>query len=137
MGLRPASADENRWPPPQLLSRDREGALPVSSREFVLRKSPRATAVRSPNRPTFAQPAASGFFSGSCLYFGFRSLFGRITFDALTVPTRSRAIARTSFGASNFFAFFGTGYTRIIESAIDSAIDPVIFDAIWSTVTMS
>jgi hypothetical protein len=43
--------------------------------------------------------------SGSSLCLGLRSLFGRITLPAFTVPTRSRAIARTSFLALNGFGF--------------------------------
>jgi hypothetical protein len=34
-----------------------------------------------------------------------RPVFGKITFEDGTVPTRSRAMARTSFFWSNFLAF--------------------------------
>lgn len=43
--------------------------------------------------------------AGSFLCFGLRSLFGLITLLAFTVPTRSRAIARTSFSARNGLGF--------------------------------
>src|ERR1035438_2812880 len=49
---------------------------------------------------------------GSCLYFGLRSLLGTITLPALTGPTRSRAMARTSFRALNFFAFLAIDLMR-------------------------
>lgn len=60
---------------------------------------------------------------GSILCRGFRSLFGWITFAAFTAPTRSRAIARTSLGALNFFGFLATGIYRtgISDSATRAA----------------
>src|ERR1051325_4870165 len=41
--------------------------------------------------------------SGSFLYLGLRSDFGTMTRSGLTVPTRSRALARTSLPKLNFF----------------------------------
>jgi hypothetical protein len=67
------------------------------------------------HRPRQAKPNHYNFpihnsasFNGSSLYFGGRSLFGTIVLAGLTIPTRSRAIARTSFGPLNFFGFFFT-----------------------------
>ena len=74
--------------------------------------------------------------SGSVLYFGFRSAFGVITTPAFTGPTRSRAMARTSFVALKtcFFRFamrFALAYTDCPTS------DSVTRIANWSKVTTS
>lgn len=74
-----------------------------------------------PQRETSVDRAVCPFFhqsssSGGLLYFGFlRWSFGTIGRDAFTGPTRSRAIARTSFFWSNFVFFFAipVGHTRL------------------------
>lgn len=47
-------------------------------------------------------------------YFGLRALFGWMTWPGFTVPTRSRAIALTSFSAVKIFRlrFAITGYAN-------------------------
>src|ERR1035438_10169037 len=55
---------------------------------------------------------------GSCLYLGLRSLLGLITLPALTGPTRSRAIARTSFLALNGFGFFAIALIILPQPAL-------------------
>ncbi len=52
-----------------------------------------------------ASPVSS---AGGFLCFGLRSILGAITWPGFTVPTRSRAMARTSLRALNGFDFFRT-----------------------------
>lgn len=50
------------------------------------------------------------------MYFGFRSALGVITTAAFTRPTRSRAIARTSFEALKTCFFFFAIIQAIIQN---------------------
>jgi hypothetical protein len=77
--------------------------------------------------------------NGSFLYFGFRSLFGLITWLGFTVPTRSRAIARTSFSALKRFGFFAIAAVAYRPGAPTRGptSDSVTRAASWSNVTTS